>query len=81
MKPTFITRGNPGMATAGSGDVLTGIIAAILAQKIEPLKAAKLGVYLHALAGEFGAKSKTSYCLIASDILDYLPHAFQKLLK
>ncbi len=78
--PTFIARGDPGMATAGSGDVLTGLIAALLAQKVEPLKAAKLGVYLHACAGEFAAKGKTSYCLIASDILDYLPHAFQKLL-
>ena len=80
-KPLFVARGDPGMATAGSGDVLTGIIAALLAQKIEPLKAAKLGVYLHALAGEFAAKGKTSYCMIASDILDYLPLAFQKVSK
>ncbi len=79
-KPTFIPRGDPGMATAGSGDVLTGVIAALLAQKIEPLKAAALGVYLHAVAGEFAAKSKTSYCLIASDILEALPFAFQQAL-
>ena len=79
-KPVFILKGDPGMATAGSGDVLTGIIAALLAQKLDPLKAATLGVYLHALAGEFAAKGKTSYCLMASDILDYLPLAFQKML-
>jgi NAD(P)H-hydrate epimerase len=80
VKPLFIPRGDAGMATAGSGDILTGIIAALLAQKVEPLKAAKIGVYLHALAGEFAAKGKTSYCMIASDILDYLPLAFQKVL-
>lgn len=69
--------GDPGMATAGSGDVLTGILAALLAQGLTPHHAAALGVYLHGLAGEFAAEEMTSYCMIASDILDYLPKAYQ----
>lgn len=68
--------GDPGMATAGSGDVLTGILASLLAQNLSPLEAAQLGVYLHGLAGENAAEAKTSYCLTASDIIEYLPEAF-----
>lgn len=79
-KPLIIPYGDPGMATAGSGDVLTGIIAGLLAQKMDPLEAAALGVYLHAIAGELAAHQLTSYCMIASDILDYLPKAFESLL-
>ena len=73
--PVIIPHGDPGMAKAGTGDVLTGIIAALLAQKMGPLEAAILGVFLHALAGEFAALQKSSYCMIASDIIDFLPHA------
>ncbi|MFH1771253.1 MAG: NAD(P)H-hydrate dehydratase [Candidatus Omnitrophota bacterium] len=69
--------GNPGMATAGSGDVLTGIISGLLAQGIDVFDAAKLGVYLHGLSGDLAAKDKTQYCLIASDIIDYLPKAIK----
>ncbi|NGX42637.1 MAG: Bifunctional NAD(P)H-hydrate repair enzyme Nnr [Chlamydiae bacterium] len=69
--------GDPGMATAGSGDVLTGIIAALLAQGLRPHYAATLGAYLHGVAGEFAAEKKTPYCMIASDILDHLPEAFR----
>ncbi len=72
--------GDPGMATAGSGDVLTGIIGGLLAQKCHPLQAALLGVGLHGIAGEYAALSKTSYGLIASDIIEALPEAFQELL-
>ncbi len=73
--PLIIPRGTPGMATAGSGDVLTGIIAAFLAHGHDPFTAASLGVYFHALAGELAAKEHTSYSLIASDIIEALPKA------
>ncbi len=71
--PLIIPRGDPGMATAGSGDVLTGVIAAFLAQGATPYVAASLGVYIHGIAGEFAAEEKTSHCVVASDIIDYLP--------
>lgn len=79
--PFISTRGSPGMATAGSGDVLTGIIAALLGQKLAPLHAALLGVYLHGMAGELAAKEKTAYSLIASDLINTLPLAFKELQK
>lgn len=68
--------GDPGMATAGTGDVLTGLIASLLAQKTAPFDAARLGVYIHGLAGEHAAQEKTSYCLIATDLIDQFPPAF-----
>lgn len=67
--------GNPGMATAGSGDVLTGIITALLGQGMEAFYAAKLGVYLHGLSGDIAVEELTHNGLIASDIIDYLPRA------
>ncbi len=76
-KAVIINKGDPGMATAGSGDVLTGIIAGLLAQKMSCYDAALLGVYLHGSAGEIAAKEKTSFCMVASDILDSLPKAFK----
>ena len=79
--PVIMPYGDPGMATAGSGDVLTGVIAALLAQKVPAYEAALLGVYLHAIAGSIAASDKTSYCMVASDIITYLPKAFEKLLK
>ena len=68
----FNTSGNPGMATAGSGDVLTGIITALLAQKYDPIVAAMLGGYCHGHAGDIAAKEKGEIGLIASDIIDHL---------
>ncbi|MCH9626103.1 MAG: Bifunctional NAD(P)H-hydrate repair enzyme Nnr [Chlamydiales bacterium] len=77
--PPFIcAKGDPGMATAGSGDVLTGVIAAFLAQTHDPLKAAILGVYFHAVAGEYAAEEYTSYCMTATDITESLPLVFEQ---
>lgn len=72
--------GNPGMATAGSGDVLSGMIGGFLSQKISHFEAAKLAVYLHGLAGDLAKKEKTEYGLIASDILENIPRAMRRLL-
>ena len=71
--------GNPGMATGGTGDVLTGVIAALLGQGLEPFAAAQLGVHVHGLAGDLARDELGEVSLIASDLLDYLPRAFQKL--
>ncbi len=71
------TTGNPGLATAGTGDVLTGIIAAMLAQVSDPFMAAKAGVYLHGFAGDLAAAAKSQPSLIASDVIEALPQAFQ----
>jgi hydroxyethylthiazole kinase-like uncharacterized protein yjeF len=70
-------RGDPGMATAGTGDILTGLIASLLAQGLTTHHAACLGVYIHAVAGEWAAAGLTSYCMTATDIISYFPDAFQ----
>jgi hydroxyethylthiazole kinase-like uncharacterized protein yjeF len=67
--------GDPGMATAGSGDVLTGLIASLLAQGMPTSHAAMVGVFVHGLAGEHAALDYTSYCMTASDITSYFPEA------
>ena len=67
--------GNPGMATGGSGDSLTGLITALACQGLEPYHAARLGVYLHGLAGDLAAKDLGEMSLIARDIVSYLPKA------
>ena len=71
--------GNPGMATAGSGDVLTGIISALLGQGLNGFSAAKTGAYLHGLAGDLAAKEKTQAALIASDIIENIPEGIKRL--
>jgi len=72
--------GNPGMATGGTGDVLTGIIAALVGQGIFPYDAARFGVYLHGLAGDLAAKEKGEVSLAAGDLAQFLPAAVQRIL-
>ncbi|RJQ41130.1 MAG: NAD(P)H-hydrate dehydratase [Nitrospiraceae bacterium] len=71
--------GNSGMASAGTGDVLTGMLSGFLGQGLNPLDASILGVYMHGLAGDIAVKSKGEHSLIASDIIEALPEAFQYL--
>ncbi|MCM1313424.1 MAG: NAD(P)H-hydrate dehydratase [Roseburia sp.] len=78
-KVWFNSTGNPGMATAGSGDVLTGIILSLLAQDYGQENAVRLGVYLHGLAGDIAACELGEDSLVASDIIAALPKAFRKL--
>lgn len=71
--------GNPGMATAGTGDVLTGIIAGLLSQGVANASAAKLGVYLHGMAGDIAAERRGEAGLIAGDLIEQIPAAIRKL--
>ncbi|MFH0760183.1 MAG: NAD(P)H-hydrate dehydratase [Bacteroidota bacterium] len=75
----FNTTGNPGMATAGSGDVLTGILTSLLAQGYNPFDAARAGVFLHGLAGDIAAGESSMEALIASDIIDSLGKSFNRI--
>ena len=68
--------GNPGMATGGTGDCLTGIIAGLLGQRLSPWDAARLAVHIHGTAGDLAAERLGQVSLIASDLIDYLPAAF-----
>src|SRR5271166_2695106 len=68
--------GNPGMATGGAGDVLTGVIAALIGQRLPAFDAAQLGVYIHGLAGDIARDQSGTVGMIAGDILDSLPDAF-----
>ncbi|NDD92822.1 NAD(P)H-hydrate dehydratase, partial [bacterium] len=70
---------NDGMATAGSGDVLAGMIGGLLGQKMKPFEATQLAVYLHSLAGDFAARSHGHRSMTAPDIIESIAHAFQDL--
>jgi NAD(P)H-hydrate epimerase len=75
----YNSTGNPGMATGGSGDVLTGLILGLVAQNYTPLKACLLGTYIHGLAGDMAARKNSMEALIAGDMVYYLGKAFKKL--
>lgn len=75
----FNSSGNPGMARGGSGDALTGIILGLLAQSVEPLEAALLGVYIHGLSGDIAASLRTETGMTAGDLVRALPFAWKKL--
>ncbi len=78
-KVYFNPTGNPGMATGGSGDVLTGILTGLLSQGYSSTEAAILGVYAHGLSGDLAAADLGMNSLIAGDLIDFLPHAFKKM--
>lgn len=70
--------GNPGMATGGTGDVLSGLLAGLLAQGFVPFQAARAAVYLHGLAGDEAARKQTEYGLTAGDLIEHLPYALRR---
>ncbi|MRR12872.1 hypothetical protein EG835_10515, partial [bacterium] len=74
------TAGGPELASAGTGDVLAGMVGALLAQGLEPFESGVLGTYLHARAGEYAALELTPHCVIAEDLPAYLPRAMSELL-
>ncbi len=76
----IVTAGTPALATAGAGDVLAGVIGALLAQGLSPFEAAGLGAHLHGLAGEHAARALTVMSVTAEDVPEYLPIAFADLL-
>ena len=78
-KGFFNNTGNAGMATGGSGDVLTGILTSLLAQGYGEVEAAILGVYLHGMAGDIAAKKYSQEAMIAGDIADCLGEAFKNI--
>lgn len=73
------TTGNPGMATAGSGDVLTGIITSFIGQEFNIVDALRSAVFIHGLAGDIGTQHLGEYSLLAGDIIKYLPDAFKEI--
>jgi NAD(P)H-hydrate epimerase len=70
--------GNPGMATGGTGDVLTGMAAALLCQGLQPFQALQMGVFVHGLAGDLAAAATGQLSMMAEDLLDELPVAFRR---
>lgn len=76
---TINPTGNPGMAKGGSGDVLTGIVGALLARAVEPAIALQAGCYVHGLAGDVAARERGEYAMLASDIIESLPAALRVL--
>ena len=77
----FNSTGNAGMATGGSGDVLTGIITGLMAQGYPPEDAAIFGVYLHGLAGDLAAEEMSQEALIAGDLIQFLGQAYRNISK
>ncbi|WP_026894655.1 NAD(P)H-hydrate dehydratase [Clostridiisalibacter paucivorans] len=75
------TTGNPGMATAGSGDVLTGVITSFIGQGIPAFESACFGAYIHGLSGDMAAYDKGEYGIIAGDIINYIPYAIMSVMK
>jgi ADP-dependent NAD(P)H-hydrate dehydratase len=69
--------GNPGMATGGTGDVLTGLVAALMCQHLSPYDAARLAAHLHGLAGDLAAQVRGEVSLVARDLVEFLPQAFK----
>lgn len=80
-KVYFNSTGNPGMATAGSGDVLTGVITAFISQGYQPELAATIGVYIHGFAGDLAAEELGEFGVTASDIIDRIPRAIKKIME
>ena len=76
----YNSTGNSALAKAGTGDVLTGIIAGLAAQGLELFDAAKLGVFVHGLSGEIASDDLTQYCVLASDVVEYIPSAINEML-
>lgn len=74
------TTGNSGLAKGGSGDVLTGLIASLLAQGAAPVQAAALGVWLHGRAGDLAAEARTAYAMTPEDVIAHLPEGFRELI-
>ena len=74
------TTGNSALAKAGTGDVLTGIISGLLAQKLKPIDAAIVGVYIHGFAGDIASSVLSEYSVMASDVINYLPFAIKKII-
>ena len=74
------TTGNSALAKAGTGDVLTGMIAGFLSHKVSPFKAAMLSVFLHGLAGDMLSEDYTKYSVLASDVIDYIPFAINEIM-
>jgi NAD(P)H-hydrate epimerase len=70
--------GNPGLATGGSGDVLSGMVAALVGQKVRQYDASRYAVYLHGLAADIAAREKTQVSLLPSDVIDAIPHALKR---
>ena len=76
-KMYFNSTGNPGMATGGMGDVLTGIIAGLMAQNYSSVESAVLGVYLHGLSADLALQNQSEESLLASDVIGSLGNAFK----